>query len=415
MKQEQNYLLASECYAELGVSTDEVLDRLGKVSLSLPCWQLDDVTGFESKSYSLEGSGLAVTRGCPGRARNACELRQDAARAMSLIPGKHRLNLHSIYGEFSRLAGRNRLTPEHFQGWVDWAKKRKMGFDFNATLFGHAHAASGFTLSHYDEPVRRFWVEHVQACREISAFIGRKLGTACVHNLWIPDGQKNLPIDRCRRREQLKRSLDEIYDTSYPPDETRDAVESKLWGIGSEAFVVGSHDFYLGYALKHGLMLCLDTGHFHPTESVADKLSALLQFSDKILLHISRGVRWDSDHVPLFDDQLRELAQELVRCGLERFHIALDFFDASLNRVGALVLAARAVQQALLLALLEPQARLAELAGDNLGRPALLEQLKAMPWSAVWDEFCRRQSVPSGMDWVDEVRTYEREVQSKRG
>ena len=415
MTTEQTYQAARDRYADLGVDTEKALAALGHVKLSLPCWQLDDVTGFEPKSHSLEGSGLAVTGSHPGRARNADELRADLDKAFSLIPGRHRLNLHSIYGEFGRLVGRNKLSSQHFQGWIDWARKRGLGLDFNATLFGHAYAASGFTLSNYDEPVRKFWVEHVKACREISAGIGRSLGDACIHNLWIPDGQKDVATDRMARRENLRHSLDEIYEKTYSPNEIKDSVESKLWGIGSEAFVVGSHDFYLGYALKHGLMVCLDTGHFHPTESVADKLSAILPFSGKLLLHVSRGVRWDSDHVPILDDNLRELALEIVRCDIDRFHLALDFFDASVNRVGALVLGARAVLQALLLALLEPATLPAEQAGDSLTRLALLEQLKAMPWPAVWGEHCRRQSVPGGDSWLAEIHSYERAVQSKRG
>ncbi len=412
MKQEAVYSQAREQYADVGVDTEQALEQLAEVTLSLPCWQLDDVTGFEPGPKSLAGSGLAVTGSYPGRARNVAELRRDADKAFSLVPGQLRLNVHSIYGEFPGHVERDRFLPEQFQGWIDWARERGLGLDFNATLFAHEEARTGFTLASYEEPVRRYWVEHVQACRAISAAIGRGLGSACIHNLWIPDGQKDIPNDRFRRREVLKRSLDEIYEESYPAAEMKDAVESKLWGIGSESFVVGSHDFYSGYAHRRGLLLCLDTGHFHPTESVADKLSAVLQFSEELLLHISRGVRWDSDHVVILDDQLRELACEVVRIGTSRFHLALDFFDASLNRVGALVLGARAVLQALLIALLEPGV---DPAKDNLDRLAQLEQSKLMPWSSVWDEYCLRHEVPTGMGWLDEVRTYEREVQGKRG
>jgi len=411
VKQETAYSLARAQYAEIGLDTEQALGQLDKVALSLPCWQLDDVTGFEPKPRSLAGSGLAVTGGYPGRARNVEELRRDADKAFSLIPGRHRLNLHSIYGEFPGRVERDRFAPEHFAGWIDWARERGLGLDFNATLFAHQESQTGFTLSSYEEPVRRYWVEHVRACRKTSAHIGRALGLCCIHNLWIPDGQKDIPTDRFERRELLGRSLDEIYETSYPAGEMKDAVESKLWGIGSEAFVVGSHDFYSAYAHKHGLLLCLDTGHFHPTESVADKLSAILQFSSELLLHLSRGVRWDSDHVVLLEDPLRELAQEIVRIGLGRFHLALDFFDASLNRVGALVLGSRAVLQALLIALLEPKP---DKADDNLSRLARLEQAKFLPWSAVWDEHCRRHDVPTGMKWLNDVRQYEREVHNRR-
>jgi len=413
---EREYSTAKDRYAGLGVDTDRALGAVAGVPLSVHCWQGDDVRGFEGGSATLAGSGLAVTGTYPGRARNVTELREDLDKARSLVPGRHRLNLHSIYGE-SCGVDRDAIGPEHFRGWVEWARARGMGLDFNATLFAHQAAAEGFTLSSRDETVRRFWVEHVKRCREIASYMGRELGAPCIHNLWIPDGEKDAPVDRWERRATLKRSLDEVYKHEYPADEMKDALESKLWGIGSEAFVVGSHEFYLGYALTHGKLVCLDMGHFHPTESVADKVSAILQFSDELLLHISRGVRWDSDHVVILDDELLGLMREIVRARvLDRVHFALDYFDASMNRVGAWVIGARATLKALLAALVEPTERLRELAavGDNFGKLALLEELKTMPLGAVWDYYCVKAGVPLDADWPADVRRYEQDVLSRR-
>ena len=406
------YEAAAARYAAVGVDVGQALATLASVPLSVHCWQGDDVTGFEQRGAALIDSGLAVTGSHPGRARNAVELRQDLDKAYSLIPGRHRLNLHAMYGETCG-ADRNGIEPAHFRGWVAWATERQLGLDFNATLFAHAAAADGFTHSSPDETTRRFWVEHVRRCRDNAAYMGRELGTPCIHNLWVPDGEKDMPLDRWKRRAQLKRSLDEVYEQAYPAREMKDALESKLWGIGSEAFVVGSHEFYLGYALAHGKMVCLDMGHFHPTESVADKVSAILLFSDELLLHLSRGVRWDSDHVVVLSDELVELMREVVRAGaLQRVHLALDFFDAGINRVGAWVIGARAVLKALLVALLEPADRLQEL--DRFGRLALYEEMKTMAFGAVWDQCCVAAGVPVDRDWPAAVRQYERDVLSRR-
>jgi L-rhamnose isomerase len=413
---EKDYSTAKDRYARLGVDTDRALGTVAGVPLSLHCWQGDDVRGFEEGGATLAGSGLAVTGSYPGRARNVTELREDLDKARSLIPGRHRLNLHSIYGE-SCGADRNAIGPEHFGSWVQWANERGLGLDFNSTLFAHPVAAEGFTLSSRDGTVRRFWVEHVKRCREIASYMGQELGTPCIHNLWIPDGEKDAPVDRWERRVLLRQSLDEVYARQFPVTEMKDALESKLWGIGSEAFTVGSHEFYLGYALTHGKMVCLDMGHFHPTESVADKVTAILQFSDELLLHISRGVRWDSDHVVILDGELLGLMREIVRAGvLDRVHLALDYFDASVNRVGAWVIGARATLKALLAALLEPTERLRELAaaGDNFGKLAQLEELKTMPLGAVWDYYCIKADVPLDADWPADARQYERDVLSRR-
>jgi L-rhamnose isomerase len=415
---EKTYALSRERYAEAGVDTDLVISRLQNVSLSLHCWQGDDIGGFETDSADLRASGLQVTGSYPGRARNVEELRSDLRRAMALIPGRHRVNLHAIYGEFGgKRVDRDEIGPGHFRGWIEWAKQEGLSLDFNATCFAHPKAASGFTLSSKDRAVRGFWVEHVRRCREIASAIGGALRSPCVHNLWIPDGSKDVSVDRWTHRCLLRESLDEIFTTGYSPGQMKDALESKLFGIGSESFVVGSHEFYLGYALLKGKLICLDLGHFHPTESVADKLSALLQFFDEILLHVSRGVRWDSDHVVILNDEIRTLAEEIVRAqALDRTHIALDYFDAEMNRVGAWVLGARATLMGLLLALLEPRRRLleADAKSGSLARLVALEDLKAMPFGAVWDRFCEECGVPPGDQWLKEVEAYEKSVLSKR-
>jgi L-rhamnose isomerase len=415
---EKAYALSREKYAEIGVDTDEAVSSLEDVSLSIHCWQGDDVAGFETSGAGLKGSGLQVTGSYPGRARNVQELRSDLKQAFGLIPGHHRLNLHAMYGEFEeRPADRNEVEPGHFRGWVEWAKKETLKLDFNATCFAHPKAAAGFTLSSKDPGIRKFWVDHVRLCRKIAAYMGRELQGACLHNLWIPDGSKDVPVDRWTYRALLKKSLDEVYETEYSPLQMKDSLESKLFGIGSESFVVGSHEFYMGYALTKGKIICLDLGHFHPTESVADKLSAILQFSGEILLHVSRGVRWDSDHVVLLTDEIRSLAEEIVRGqALDRTHIALDYFDASMNRIGAWVLGARATLRGLLIALLEPCERLQALDGerDGLARLAALEELKAMPSGPVWDFFCLKNGVPPADLWLREVEAYEKKVLSRR-
>jgi L-rhamnose isomerase len=411
------YALAKERYAALGVETDKALETLAHIPISLHCWQGDDVGGFEAPGGEL-GGGLAATGNYPGKARTADELRRDLDKAYSLIPGKHRLNLHAIYAETGgRKVERNELRPEHFAAWVDWAKDKGHGMDFNPTCFSHPKAASGFTLSSYDAGIRKFWIEHCIACRKIGEHFGRALGTPCVTNIWIPDGSKDIPADRKTPRALLNDSLDEILADEIDPRYNLDAVESKLFGLGSESYVVGSHEFYLGYAVANGVLLCLDSGHFHPTEVISDKLSSVLMFVDEVLLHVSRGVRWDSDHVVILSDELEAIAQEIVRGDfLEQVHIGLDFFDASINRIAAWVIGSRNTMRALLLALLEPkgQLRALEVSGDYTGRLALLEELKGLPFGAVWDYFCLKQSVPVGVSFMDEIRDYEKRELARR-
>ncbi len=414
---ENAYRLAAERYAELGVDTEKAIETLGQVAVSMHCWQGDDVGGFESDE-GLSGGGIMATGSYPGKARNADELRADAQKAFSLIPGRHRFNLHAIYGEPD--AGpveRNAVEPAHFERWIDWAAELGIGLDFNPTFFSHPKAADGFTLAHRDPGIRRFWVEHGIACRKIGQAMGSRLGSPCVTNVWIPDGYKDVTIDRRGPRELLRQSLDEIFAEPIDPAHNLDAVESKLFGIGSETYVVGSHEFYLAYALENKKLLCLDAGHFHPTETIADKISAVLTFLDEILLHVSRGVRWDSDHVVITTDELRAIAEELVRGNfLDRVHIGLDFFDASINRVAAWVIGTRALLKALLLALLEPTEQLRDLEQnqDFTARLALFEESQTLPFGPVWDQYCLQQNVPVGADWIEEVRGYETTVTAKR-
>lgn len=415
---EQAYELARERYGALGVDTAAALQRLSAIALSLHCWQGDDVAGFEGSGEAI-GGGLAVTGQYPGRARTPDELRADLDQALKLIPGTHRLNLHASYAETGgRRVERSALQPEHFQGWIDWARARGVGMDFNPTYFAHPKAADGLTLTHPDDAIRAFWIEHGIACRRIGAAIGCALGTPCITNVWIPDGSKDTPVDRKGPRERLVEALDAVFAEPLDPTHNRDAVESKLFGLGSEAYVAGSHEFYLGYAIARGKLLCLDAGHFHPTEVISDKISAVLAWVDELLLHVSRGVRWDSDHVVTFSDELQAIAQEVVRGDyLGRVHIGLDYFDASINRVAAWVIGARNMLRALLLALVEPTQllRACEAGGDRTGRLALHEELKAMPSGAVWDYYCLTQGVPVGPAWLDEVRAYERDVLARRG
>ena len=413
---EKAYELAAERYAQLGVNTDRAIETMRTIAISLHCWQGDDVGGFERPDATLSGGGIQVTGNYPGKARTVGELRMDIEKVFSLIPGRHRLNLHAIYGEFGgETVDRNKVGPEHFKGWVEWAGSKGLKLDFNATLFSHPRAGSGFTLSSRDDATRKFWVEHVKRCRAIGAFMGKELRSPCIHNLWIPDGSKDLPADRWIHRSLLKDSLDEIYSVEHDPAHLKDALESKLFGVGSEAYVVGSHEFYLAYAISTGKMVCLDLGHFHPTEFVADKISAVLQFSDELLLHLSRGIGWDSDHVVILNDEVRAVAEEIVRGGaLNRVHVALDFFDASINRVGAYVIGARATLKALLIALLEPREMLRqyENEGDNFARLALMEEMKALPFGAVWDYYCLQSGVPNGAAVVKDIHAYERDVLS---
>jgi L-rhamnose isomerase len=414
---ERAYATAQERYAELGVDTGRAIERLATIPVSLHCWQGDDVGGFEGSGQEI-GGGLAVTGRYPGKARTAGELRDDVDRALSLIPGRHRLNLHASYAETGgRKVERDALGPEHFRNWVAWAKDRGLGIDFNPTYFAHPRAADGWTLASPDPAVRKFWVDHGIACRRIGAAVGEALGTPCVTNVWIPDGSKDTPVDRRGPRERLLASLDAVFAEPLDPRFHRDAVEAKLFGIGSESYVVGSHEFYLGYAASRKTLLCLDAGHFHPTEVISDKISAVLCWLDELLLHVSRGVRWDSDHVVILSDELEAIAQEVVRGGyLERVHVGLDFFDASINRVAAWVVGTRCMLKALLLALVEPTGRVRDLesSGDLTARLALLEELKTLPFGAVWDHYCQTSGVPVGPAWLDEVRRYERDVLAAR-
>jgi L-rhamnose isomerase len=415
---EERFRLAREQYAAAGVDVDRALGRLASIPISLHCWQGDDVGGFENNGAGL-GGGLAVTGCYPGKARTPAELRSDLQQAYALIPGKHRLNLHANYAETGgRHVDRNELEPRHFQGWIDWAQSQGVGLDFNPTYFAHAKATDGFTLAHPDRAIRQFWIEHGIACRRIAAAMGAALGSTAITNVWIPDGYKDSPADRKSPRERLVESLDAVFAERIDPRLQLDSVESKLFGIGSESYVVGSHEFYLGYAVRKNIVLCLDTGHFHPTEMVSEKLTAVLCHLERVLLHVSRGVRWDSDHVVVLSDELKAIAQELVRGEyLDRVRIGLDFFDATINRVAAWVIGTRAVLQALLLAMLEPTDRLrqAERDGDYTSRLALLEEIKTLPYGAVWDYHCRQSEVPVGPAWLAEVKKYEQTVMAQRG
>jgi L-rhamnose isomerase len=413
---EAAYLAAKERYAEMGVDCEQAIKRLGRCALSLPCWQGDDLRGFEPDRAAL-GGGLAITGAYPGRARTPDELRADLEKACCLIPGRHRLNLHASYLEASSRVERDEIGPEHYRSWIDWAKSVGLGLDFNPTFFAHEKAADGFTLTHPDAAIRQFWVGHGIACRKVGAVFGEKLGGSCVTNVWIPDGFKDLPVDRGAPRQRLLESLDAIFAEPLDPRHHLDAVEPKLFGIGTESYVAGSHEFYLGYAITRRKILCIDTGHFHPTESVADKISAVLLHVPAILLHVSRGVRWDSDHVVTWTDEVTLLAQELVRGDfLDRTHLGLDYFDASINRVAAWVIGARSFLHALLYAFLEPVERLRalEAEGDYTERLALLEALKAMPFGSVWDHVCERAGVPLSTAWIAEVRRYEHDILQAR-
>ncbi len=411
------YRLAHERYAAFGVNTEKVLKRLARVPVSLHCWQGDDVGGFEHFGGAL-GGGLVATGNYPGKARTPDELRADAAKALSLIPGKHRFNLHAFYGEFGgRKVDRNEIEPRHFKNWIVWAKSLGIGLDFNPTCFSHPKAASGFTLSHADKAIRQFWIEHCQRSREIGAAMGRALGSPAVTNIWIPDGMKDTPADRREPRERLEESLDEVFKRKLNPKQNLDAVEGKLFGIGAESYTVGMHEFFLGYAVKHQKLVCLDAGHYHPTEDMADKISSVLCFVPEILLHVSRGVRWDSDHVVALTDDLLAIAQELVRGDyLNRTHIGLDFFDASINRIAAWVIGTRNMLRALCMAMLEPfgQYKKLEREGDFTSRLALMEEAKTLPFGAVWEYYCAKQDVPVGEAWLAEVKAYEKNVLSRR-
>jgi L-rhamnose isomerase len=413
------YHISKEIYASWGVDCEAALKRLESIPISLHCWQGDDVGGFEHEGGTLSGGGIQATGNYPGKARSLEELRQDLDRALSLIPGKHRLNLHALYADFSetKAVARNELSPAHFRSWIDWCKDRRLGLDFNPSFFSHPLADEGFTLSSADPKIRSFWIEHGIACRRIAAVMGKEIGSPAVTNFWIPDGFKDTPIDRKQPRERLEAALDEIFADPVDSRHNLDAVESKLFGIGSESYVVGSHEFYLGYAIKNQKLYCLDAGHFHPTEALADKISSVMRWVPGILLHVSRGVRWDSDHVVALDDPTKAIMEELVRGDfISRTSIGLDFFDASINRIAAWVIGTRNAIKALLIALLEPTSKLRELeaAGDYTGRLGLLEEIKTLPFGAIWDEYCLRQNVPVGAQWLENVRSYESSVLSKR-
>jgi L-rhamnose isomerase len=412
------YQIAREQYATLEVDTDAAIDEMKHVVISLHCWQTDDVGGFETPDATLSGGGIQATGNYPGKAKSISQMRGDLEKVFTLLPGMQRLNLHAIYGDFQgEKVDRNQIEVKHFQSWIDWCKKLGIGLDFNATCFSHPMADSGFTLSSKDENIRQFWVEHLKRCRAIAAEMGKQLGTSCVHNIWIPDGSKDTPIDRNGHRILLKKSLDEAMAITYPKEHMKDALESKLFGIGAESMTVGSHDFYLGYAIMNKKLICLDNGHFHPTEQVGDKISACLQFIDELLLHITRPVRWDSDHVVTLNEEIQLIASEIVRNHyLKQVNIGLDFFDASINRIGAYVIGTRATQKAFLLALLEPTNLLKtyEESGKNFERLALLEELKTKLFGAVWDYYCLIEDVAIGEDYIIEIQKYEKDVLSKR-
>ncbi len=413
---EKSFSLAKERYAGLGVDVERALKILPTIPISLHCWQGDDVGGFENFGGTL-GGGLVATGNYPGKARTPDELRADLEKAYSLIPGKHCLNLHAFYGEFGgKKVDRDEIAPEHFKNWISWAKRNGLGLDFNPTCFSHPKAADGFTLSNADKAIRDFWIEHCIRSRNIGAAFGKALGKTCVTNIWVPDGMKDTPADRNFPRERLAESLDAIFKKQISPKLNLDAVEPKLFGIGSESYVVGSHEFYLGYAISRKKLLCLDAGHYHPTEGIADKISSVMQFLPEILLHVSRGVRWDSDHVVILNDDLLAIAREIVANGFEkRVHIGLDYFDASINRVAAWTIGTRNMLRALLIALLEPPAiKTAEVNGDFTSRLALQEEVKTLPFGAVWDFYCESKNVPAGENWLTEVKRYEKIVLSKR-
>jgi L-rhamnose isomerase len=415
---EQAYNNAKEQYAAIGVDTDAAMQQLQTVPVSMHCWQGDDVGGYEHVGGSALSGGIQATGNYPGKARTIDELRGDIEKSLSLIPGDHRLNLHACYlDNGGKFVDRDEVGPEHFQSWIDWAKGKLGGLDFNPTYFSHDKSADGFTLSHPDKAIRDFWIAHGIACRKIAAEMGRQMGTAAVTNFWIPDGYKDIPVDRQGPRVRLADSLDKIFAEDIDPKLNLDAVESKLFGIGAESYTTGSHEFYMGYAVSRQKLLCLDAGHFHPTEFISDKISSILQFVPELLLHVSRPVRWDSDHVVILDDELQQIAKELVRSGkLDKIHIGLDFFDASINRIAAWTIGTRNMVKALLFAMLEPTEKLRdiEVNMDYTQRLVILEELKTMPWAAVWDYYCVKQDVPVGMAWFDEVKQYEKQVQSKR-
>ena len=420
MKEEQlqiAYEDAKAQYAALGVDIDQAVEKLDKLSISIHCWQADDVSGFENPEGELTG-GIQTTGNYPGKARTIEELRSDLEKVISLVPGHHRISLHATYGDFGgEFVDRDKVEPRHFQSWIDWAKEKNVMLDFNSTFFSHDKTNSGYTLSDFDPEIRRFWKDHLRQCRKIAAEIGRQQGDPCIHNIWIPDGEKDKTVSRYEHRRLLQESLDEVLSEKISTNYLKDCVECKLFGIGSESYVVGSHEFYMGYAVKNNMLLTLDAGHFHPTEVISDKLSSMLLFVPEITLHVSRPERWDSDHVVILTDELLAISQEIVRSGhMDRIHMGLDYFDASINRIGAYVVGIRSAQKAMLQALLEPTAKLREYEKQdkNFERMAYLEELKGMPWNALYNYYCNKQAIPVGDAFIKEIQAYESEVTSKR-
>lgn len=409
------YEHAKETYAKIGIDTEEVLKKLAELPISLHCWQGDDVVGFENTG-SLSG-GIMATGNYPGKAGTPQELMADIEEVLSLLPGKYKINLHAIYAITDGTVDRDKLEPKHFEKWVEFAKKNGLGLDINPTLFSHPLAANSLTLSNPDKKIRRFWIDHCKAMRKIGAYFGKELGITCMNNIWIPDGYKEIPADRLGPRQRLKESLDEIFSEKYDKKYLIDTVESKVFGIGLEAYTVGSHEFYLNYAAKNDCLCLLDNGHYHPTEMVSDKIPSMLLFADKLALHVTRPMRWDSDHVVIFDDELKEIAKEIVRCdALDKVMIGLDYFDASINRIAAWVVGARNMRKALLFAMLLPHGELKKYqdSGNFTKMLAMSEEYKFYPYNEVWNEFCRRENVPQGEKWLEETDRYEKEVLSKR-
>ena len=420
MKEEQlqiAYEDAKAQYAALGVDIDQAVEKLDKLSISIHCWQADDVSGFENPEGELTG-GIQTTGNYPGKARTIEELRSDLEKVISLVPGHHRISLHATYGDFGgEFVDRDKVEPRHFQSWIDWAKEKNVMLDFNSTFFSHDKTNSGYTLSDFDPEIRRFWKDHLRQCRKIAAEIGRQQGDPCIHNIWIPDGEKDKTVSRYEHRRLLQESLDEVLSEKISTNYLKDCVECKLFGIGSESYVVGSHEFYMGYAVKNNMLLTLDAGHFHPTEVISDKLSSMLLFVPEITLHVSRPERWDSDHVVILTDELLAISQEIVRSGhMDRIHMGLDYFDASINRIGAYVVGIRSAQKAMLQALMEPTAKLREYEKQdkNFERMAYLEELKGMPWNALYNYYCNKQAIPVGDAFIKEIQAYESEITSKR-
>lgn len=414
---QQSFDIAKARYAELGVDVEKALSELDKLPISLHCWQTDDVTGFERADATLTG-GIQTTGNYPGKARNIKEVMADLEKALSLIPGNHRVNVHAIYGDFSQgFADRDQIEPKHFQVWIDWAKKNNYGLDFNCSCFSHDKSADGLTLSHPDPAIRKFWIEHVIRSRKIAEEMGRQLGSKCMHNIWIPDGSKDVTVNRLQYRQNLKDSLDKIFEYKTNDVYMKDCIESKLFGIGAESYTVGSHEFYMGYGIKNNVIVTLDSGHFHPTEIISDKISSLLLFLPEVMLHVTRGIRWDSDHVVVLSDELLALSQEIVRAdAVDKVHVGLDYFDASINRIGAYVVGVRATQKAFTQALLEPLAKLRafEASGQYFERLALLEEAKSMPWNAVYDYYCLKKGTIVGQDYIANIQQYETDVTLKR-